>query len=596
MPTTVVKTIRASGGDYTTLSAWEAANQGDLVTADEVRVAECYNDWPSGLVDAVTIDGSTTDATRYLKITVANGHRHTGIPKTGFFARQTAAFAHTVRVLDDYTRIGWFDAEATGSTAHAFSSSVTLSHFTNCIGKAETSANSAAFYLAGSSVLFDCLAYGGDRGISLNSYGTTSVYNCVVTGCAVGSLATSFVTFTLKNSVAHGNTTNYSGTFNAASTNNATSSASDDAPGASSVWGITSTDFVDAANKNFHLAADSALIGAGTNLYSTFTTDIDGDEWPSSGAWDIGFDYYVATGGATTLTIAAALHAHSADSLALSVDSTLAIAGAAHAHAADAIDLTTLSVLAVAEVLHSHLADNVALEVAGADNLIIADAAHAHGADNLSLTSQLALSIAESAHAHTADGIVITSEHVLAVADAIHAHLADNIILSVMDAANLIVAEAAHGHTADNLALTSQLALVLADSSHAHAADSVALSTEILLALADALHGHAADNLTLSDVPSLTIAEATHTHAADALALTSDSLLMIADAVHAHLADNVSMTYADTLAIMDSMHAHFADNVVLNFADLFGTLRWKFSAPKRDWSFSAPKRDWRFSA
>ena len=75
MATTVVKTIRASGGDYTTLTAWEAANQGDLTLLDEIRIAECYNDWPTGLSDNLIITGSVTDATRYMKVTVAAGHR-----------------------------------------------------------------------------------------------------------------------------------------------------------------------------------------------------------------------------------------------------------------------------------------------------------------------------------------------------------------------------------------------------------------------------------------------------------------------------------------------------------------------------------------
>src|SRR3990167_3604709 len=70
MPTTVTKSVKSSGGDYSSLSAWEAGQQGDLVTADEIRVAECY-----GFQDttACTVAGSTTDATRYLRIVAAAG-------------------------------------------------------------------------------------------------------------------------------------------------------------------------------------------------------------------------------------------------------------------------------------------------------------------------------------------------------------------------------------------------------------------------------------------------------------------------------------------------------------------------------------------
>ena len=44
MATEIVHTIAASGGDYTTLAAWESAQQRDLVAADEIAVAEIDGD------------------------------------------------------------------------------------------------------------------------------------------------------------------------------------------------------------------------------------------------------------------------------------------------------------------------------------------------------------------------------------------------------------------------------------------------------------------------------------------------------------------------------------------------------------------------
>lgn len=41
-------------------------------------------------------------------------------------------------------------------------------------------------------------------------------------------------------------------------------------------------------NNNVHLVANSYPIGRGTNLFSLFTTDKDGNNRPSTGAWDIG--------------------------------------------------------------------------------------------------------------------------------------------------------------------------------------------------------------------------------------------------------------------------------------------------------------------
>ena len=61
MATEVIKSIKASGGDYTSLAAWEAGENRDLVTADEIAVAEIYNDILVNYVDFRF--GWTTDDT-----------------------------------------------------------------------------------------------------------------------------------------------------------------------------------------------------------------------------------------------------------------------------------------------------------------------------------------------------------------------------------------------------------------------------------------------------------------------------------------------------------------------------------------------------
>jgi len=302
MPTTVVKTIRASGGDYTTLTAWEAANQGNLVTADEIRVAECYDDWATGLDDKLVIDGSTTDATRYLMITVAAGHRHSGVPRSGFYVKRAVGYDALLRDSDLYTRLEWLDLENTNSNGNALYANAGSGVYGNLIAKTAGTSQYVVGLYGQNITIHGALFYGGGSGVQLNSTIAANIYNSVATGCVNGFNPGSSTLAVLKNCVAYNNTTNYSGTFSASSTNNATSSASDDAPGPGSVVGITSADFVNAASNDFHLAAGSALIGAGVNLYADFQADVDGDAWPSSGAWDIGFDYYVSAGGTSTVT------------------------------------------------------------------------------------------------------------------------------------------------------------------------------------------------------------------------------------------------------------------------------------------------------
>ncbi|MDF0598445.1 hypothetical protein [Psychromarinibacter halotolerans] len=79
MPTTNISSIRASGGgDYTTIAAWEAATDNDLVSADVVEIGRI--DEAANYNESVTIAGATTDATRYRKLTVADGIWHEGVP------------------------------------------------------------------------------------------------------------------------------------------------------------------------------------------------------------------------------------------------------------------------------------------------------------------------------------------------------------------------------------------------------------------------------------------------------------------------------------------------------------------------------------
>lgn len=285
------------GGYYTTLSLWEAGEQRDLVAADQVAVAVCYNDWPTGLNNTVSIAGWTTDATRKIVVTVAEGNRHNGIPKTGFYMKASANFGHVISCTTD-TEFEWFDVENTASAGFAFTFPRIIKNTLAKGGPEREAFRSVQSY----SRLINCLAYGGLAGFGCTSFSAPTILNCVAANCATGfdySLGGSG--YVLKNCVGYGNTTDFKGTASASSTNNASSNGTP--PGISPITGITAAAFVNAAGLDFHLAAGSPLIGAGANLYSEFQDDIDGDARPSTGAWDIGFDHYVAAGpSAPTLT------------------------------------------------------------------------------------------------------------------------------------------------------------------------------------------------------------------------------------------------------------------------------------------------------
>ena len=95
-----------------------------------------------------------------------------------------------------------------------------------------------------------------------------------------------------KNNISYNNITNYSDFFYPSSTNNLSGPTQTNAPGSNPQNAKTIT-FVDATNKDFHLApTDTSARGAGTNLSAdpnlAFNNDIDGF-WRFN-IWDIGAD------------------------------------------------------------------------------------------------------------------------------------------------------------------------------------------------------------------------------------------------------------------------------------------------------------------
>ena len=332
------------GGYYTTLTAWEAAQQGDLVTADEIRVAECYDDWPSGLSDSFVIAGSTTDATRYLKITVASGHRHNGIPQTGFHIKKSLALDRLIYNQVAYTVLDYLDVENTDSGGIAIESTVAFTA-QNCIAKGGTSRQAFRNCTGGQS-FYSCLAWGGGSGFLCIGYQSPTLYNSAAVNCTTGFDLEAGTGDLLKNCLAYNNTTNYAGSYSSSSSNNASSSASG-APGTSAVHSVTSAAFVNSAASppDMHLASGSALIGAGTNLYSTFTTDIDGDTWPSGGAWDIGFDYYVSSG--TNVSLSGVTGTGAIGSLSQQISPNITLASALATGAIGSFSFTSVPVISL---------------------------------------------------------------------------------------------------------------------------------------------------------------------------------------------------------------------------------------------------------
>jgi len=140
------------------------------------------------------------------------------------------------------------------------------------------------------------IIYGGHyQGIyfQFENGGTSYVYNNTISGTISKGVYKNggSAPVVLKNNIANGNATDYSGTFDAASANN----ISQDATSPNAAFRNKTVSFVDAANKDFHLSSsDTAARKAGLNLqndsYLHFGEDIDGQG--RAGDWDIGADEF----------------------------------------------------------------------------------------------------------------------------------------------------------------------------------------------------------------------------------------------------------------------------------------------------------------
>lgn len=94
---------------YSGFQAWETAREGDLVGENRIEVGVAYHDGDFVPGSTIEIDGSTTDATHFMRITVAEGQRHSGIAGNGTCVLVDGASAggDVLRIMDEYTVVEW---------------------------------------------------------------------------------------------------------------------------------------------------------------------------------------------------------------------------------------------------------------------------------------------------------------------------------------------------------------------------------------------------------------------------------------------------------------------------------------------------------
>ncbi|MFA4835043.1 MAG: right-handed parallel beta-helix repeat-containing protein [Dehalococcoidia bacterium] len=309
--TTNTYTIGTSSRNYSTIQAWETARNGNLVTANTVEKGECYND--STFTAGVTIDGSTTDATRYMWLSVASGQRHTGTAGTGAKVDPTTA-GHVILVQDDYSIVEWLEITDYGQDSQYFNG-IRLSSESNSTVRNNlvhdnvyygSSTGIGHYDTGGSDNIYNNFIYSGTQeaafGYGIAAYWSSAIniYNNTVylpaTSGGYGFVADNASNVVVKNNLAITNTnssfyTNV-GSWSADSNYNASSDTT--SPGANSLDNVTAAatfTTTTLGSENLHLKTGASSLNVGSDLSATFTTDIDNETRPTgANTWDIGAD------------------------------------------------------------------------------------------------------------------------------------------------------------------------------------------------------------------------------------------------------------------------------------------------------------------
>lgn len=287
------------------MSAFEAGEQRNLVTADEIAVAECYSMQDTAVA---VFNGWTTDATRYIRIYTLTSERHDGKYNTSKYRLEIPEqnVAAALEIRENYVRVDGLQITIESAAENIIAiyvsglSAANDIRISNNILKGVLSDTASACYGVLSDdadaiiKIWNNIAYDwiiGTRlivGFFLFNGSTSDLYNNTAHNCRFGYYQSSG-TVNATNCGAANCDTGFFGTIN--QTTNSTSTPT----------------FEDEGADDFHLASgDTTWKDQGTDDPGSglFSDDIDGETRVST--WDIGADEFVAVG--VGLSIPVAMH------------------------------------------------------------------------------------------------------------------------------------------------------------------------------------------------------------------------------------------------------------------------------------------------
>jgi hypothetical protein len=308
----VVCTVNKTGEDYATIALWEDAVNGDLVTDTQIQRLDCYNDDGDLSEKSIIINGSTTNATYFMKISVPEAERHDGTSGSGFantWSGTTTTFG--IQITDQYTVVEWMEVDwsaASGSSQELLTFGVgndtaNFSRISNCIVHGATGIGIWHQNDQENIGVYNNIIYSNSTAgilIAVIDEGSRKLYNNTIYGNGKGIDNDDTTTQPdAQNNIVYNNTTaDFEG---GQGSSNYNFSKDDTASGANSINGDTdgkTPDFVDVGSgtEDFHITSTSDAIDVGVDLGAgVWAIDIDGRDRDSEGdIWDIGADEFVS--------------------------------------------------------------------------------------------------------------------------------------------------------------------------------------------------------------------------------------------------------------------------------------------------------------
>ena len=304
MPSTVQKTVKPTGGDFTSVNAavaWFHTNHPNL-TADDI-IAEVLIDgtWASPDTTQLTVPALVSDGTRYLWVHTASAARHHGVLSSNYYQLSVSGGNGIYQNNPVTMHVDGLQIIITGSSGSGLSAFVNsdlgTTWLSNCIIKGAFSGTATNCYAIAQNYdstlyMWNCIVYGWINGtypiyaVMQNSAGAVAYFynNTFVSYYGVRKAAGT--TFQVKNCYSAALATQCYWQAPTAT------SASSDQTGTAGMRGIVCDAVVGAGHagfvsvtpgsEDFHLQAGSPLIGIGTDTHAegaplNFTTDIDGD-------------------------------------------------------------------------------------------------------------------------------------------------------------------------------------------------------------------------------------------------------------------------------------------------------------------------------